>query len=99
MGRGERDPFSLRRIPSAWTSSWRRPSNTAAPRGLPPAVDQRMTTTRRSAGRSKKQQVEAAEGVRFKIIFICQGFFGMIVSFFSPLTCVKTGCEECHFRC
>lgn len=103
MGRDEKDPFSLRRIPSVWTSSWRRPSNTAAPRGLPPAVDQRMITTRRSAGRSEKWQtrVHAAANVlglrSYSRVFICQGFFlGIIVIvipfFFS--SCKKKVCEK-----
>lgn len=114
MARGERDPFSLRRIPSVWTSFWRRPSNTAAPRGLPPAVDQRMITTRRSAGRSEKRQarVHAAAkvlGLRiYSRLFVCQGFFvGIIRGFFFP-PCVKryerdeymnAFCSKCHFRC
>lgn len=51
--RDGKDPFSLRRIPSVWISSWRRPSSTAAPRGLPPAAAQRTTTTTRNAGRSE----------------------------------------------
>lgn len=52
-GRGEKARSSLRRIPSVWTSSWRRPSSTAAPRGRPPAAARRTTTTTRSAGRSE----------------------------------------------
>lgn len=89
MGRDERDPFSLRRIPSVWTSSWRRPSNTAAPRGLPLAVDQRMITTRRSAGRSEKWQtrVHAAADVlglrSYSRVFICQGFFSWYYYYYS----------------
>ena len=47
---------SSRRIPSVWTSSWRRPSSTAAPRGPPPAgAPTRTTTTTRSAARSERQ--------------------------------------------
>uniref|UniRef100_A0A674NLB7 SNW domain-containing protein 1 n=1 Tax=Takifugu rubripes TaxID=31033 RepID=A0A674NLB7_TAKRU len=69
MGRDERDPFSLRRIPSVWTSSWRRPSNTAAPRGLPLAVDQRMITTRRSVGRSEKWQTRLVKCSFFFFFF------------------------------
>uniref|UniRef100_A0A674MKH9 SNW domain-containing protein 1 n=1 Tax=Takifugu rubripes TaxID=31033 RepID=A0A674MKH9_TAKRU len=89
MGRDERDPFSLRRIPSVWTSSWRRPSNTAAPRGLPLAVDQRMITTRRSVGRSEKWQtrVHAAADVlglrSYSRVFICQGFFSWYYYYYS----------------
>uniref|UniRef100_A0A8C2X8I7 SNW domain-containing protein 1 n=1 Tax=Cyclopterus lumpus TaxID=8103 RepID=A0A8C2X8I7_CYCLU len=52
-GRGGKGQSSLRRIPSVWTSSWRRPSSTAAPRGRPPAAAQRTTTTTRNAGRSE----------------------------------------------
>uniref|UniRef100_A0A8C9YAS5 SNW domain-containing protein 1 n=1 Tax=Sander lucioperca TaxID=283035 RepID=A0A8C9YAS5_SANLU len=52
-GRGGKVQSSLRRIPSDWTSSWRRPSSTAAPRGRPPAAAQRTTTTTRNAGRSE----------------------------------------------
>uniref|UniRef100_A0A8C4YYN3 SNW domain-containing protein 1 n=1 Tax=Gadus morhua TaxID=8049 RepID=A0A8C4YYN3_GADMO len=45
---------SSRRIPSVWTSSWRRPSSTAVPRGPPPAgAPTRTTTTTRSAARSE----------------------------------------------
>uniref|UniRef100_A0A8D3D1C8 SNW domain-containing protein 1 n=1 Tax=Scophthalmus maximus TaxID=52904 RepID=A0A8D3D1C8_SCOMX len=54
-GRGGMGPSSLRRTPSVWTSSWRRPSSTAAPRGPRPAGAQRTTTTIRSGGRSEKR--------------------------------------------
>lgn len=53
MAKDGKDPFSLRRIPSVWINSWRRPSSMAAPRGLPPAAGQRTTTTTRNAGRSE----------------------------------------------
>uniref|UniRef100_A0A8C2X0F8 SNW domain-containing protein 1 n=1 Tax=Cyclopterus lumpus TaxID=8103 RepID=A0A8C2X0F8_CYCLU len=58
-GRGGKGQSSLRRIPSVWTSSWRRPSSTAAPRGRPPAAAQRTTTTTRNAGRSERPWMAA----------------------------------------
>lgn len=57
-GRGGKVQFSLRRIPSVWTSSWRRPSSTAAPRGPPPAAAQKTTTMTRNAGRSECDQAQ-----------------------------------------
>uniref|UniRef100_A0A672ZD48 SNW domain-containing protein 1 n=1 Tax=Sphaeramia orbicularis TaxID=375764 RepID=A0A672ZD48_9TELE len=51
--RGGTDRSSLRRIPSVWTSSWRRPSSTGALRDPPPAAAPRMTTMTRNAGRSE----------------------------------------------
>ncbi len=57
-GRGEKGQSSLRRIPAVWTSAWRRPSSTEAPRGLPPAAAQRMTTTTRNAGRSESGRAQ-----------------------------------------
>uniref|UniRef100_A0AAX7V2U8 SNW domain-containing protein 1 n=1 Tax=Astatotilapia calliptera TaxID=8154 RepID=A0AAX7V2U8_ASTCA len=52
-GRGAKDLFSLRRIPSVWINFWSKPSSTAALRGHPLATAPRMTTTTRSAGRSE----------------------------------------------
>lgn len=56
MNRGARVRFSLRRIPSVWTSSCRRPSSTAAPRGPRPAAAPKTTTTTRNAGRSESSR-------------------------------------------
>uniref|UniRef100_A0A668UY42 SNW domain-containing protein 1 n=1 Tax=Oreochromis aureus TaxID=47969 RepID=A0A668UY42_OREAU len=56
-GRGAKDLFSLRRIPSVWINSWSKPSSTAALRGHPLATAPRMTTTTRSAGRSESSSV------------------------------------------
>lgn len=51
--------FSLRRIPSVWTSSWSKPSSTAALRGPPTAAAQRTTTTIRNAGRSEHKRAQS----------------------------------------
>uniref|UniRef100_A0A8C4NSZ3 SNW domain-containing protein 1 n=1 Tax=Dicentrarchus labrax TaxID=13489 RepID=A0A8C4NSZ3_DICLA len=72
-GRDGKGQSSLRRIPSVWTSSWRRPSSTAAPRGLPPAAAQRTTTTTRNAGRSECDRVQSPcrELFMFTFFLIC----------------------------
>uniref|UniRef100_A0A8C6U8Z7 SNW domain-containing protein 1 n=1 Tax=Neogobius melanostomus TaxID=47308 RepID=A0A8C6U8Z7_9GOBI len=49
----QRGLSSSRRIPSVWTSSWRRLSSTEAPKDPPPAAAPKTTTTTRSAGRSE----------------------------------------------
>uniref|UniRef100_A0A667Y755 SNW domain-containing protein 1 n=1 Tax=Myripristis murdjan TaxID=586833 RepID=A0A667Y755_9TELE len=80
-GRGEKGRCSLRRIPSVWTSSWRRLNSTAAPRGLPPAAAPRTTTTRRNAGRS--ESIQEMEGGCLKS--------GTITSFFTESCCNGNG--------
>lgn len=58
-GRDEKGRSNSKRILSVWTSSWRRPSSTAAPRGPPPAGAQRTTTMTRSAGRSESGRAQS----------------------------------------
>ncbi|KAG9336662.1 hypothetical protein JZ751_003009 [Albula glossodonta] len=45
-------PCSLKRIPSVWINSWRRPSSTVDPKGHPPVDAQRIMTTTKSAERN-----------------------------------------------
>lgn len=49
-----RDPSSLKKILLVWTSSWRKPSNTAARKGHRPPAARKTTTTTRSAGKSEQ---------------------------------------------
>uniref|UniRef100_A0A672IVR7 SNW domain-containing protein 1 n=1 Tax=Salarias fasciatus TaxID=181472 RepID=A0A672IVR7_SALFA len=49
---GGRGRCSSRRIPSVWTSSWSRPSSTAAPSGRPPAAGPRTIIMTKNGGRS-----------------------------------------------
>lgn len=48
------DLSSLKKILLVWTSSWKRPSNTVAPRGRQPPGAQRTMIMTRSAGRSEQ---------------------------------------------
>uniref|UniRef100_A0A671RTH7 SNW domain-containing protein 1 n=1 Tax=Sinocyclocheilus anshuiensis TaxID=1608454 RepID=A0A671RTH7_9TELE len=53
---------SLRRILSVWTSSWKKPNSTEAPKGRPLVGAPRTTTMRRNAGRSETLPLSTAAG-------------------------------------
>uniref|UniRef100_A0A8C1FUL3 SNW domain-containing protein 1 n=1 Tax=Cyprinus carpio carpio TaxID=630221 RepID=A0A8C1FUL3_CYPCA len=53
---------SLRRILSVWTSSWKKPNSTEAPKGHPLVGAPRTTTMRRNAGRSETLPLSTAAG-------------------------------------
>ncbi len=51
---------SLRRILSVWTSSWKKPNSTEAPKGRPLVGAPRTTTMRRNAGKSETLPLSTA---------------------------------------
>ncbi len=53
---------SLRRILSVWTSSWKKPNSTEAPKGHPLVAAPRTTTMRRNAGKSETLPLSTAAG-------------------------------------
>uniref|UniRef100_A0A8C2HUZ8 SNW domain-containing protein 1 n=1 Tax=Cyprinus carpio TaxID=7962 RepID=A0A8C2HUZ8_CYPCA len=53
---------SLRRILLVWTSSWKKPNSTEAPKGHPLVGAPRTTTMRRNAGRSETLPLSTAAG-------------------------------------